>query len=211
MGQSPTGIIPFPADGSFGPYEGQLMVGEQTYSQVQRVFLETVNGVRQGAVFHFLGGFGSGNIALKMDQGALFTGGSNRGWGARGGKVFAMERVNWNGEVPFEVKEMRAKPAGFELTFTEAVNPKSMVPESFEMSAWTYIYQSGYGSPEVDKVEPSITAVDVADDGLSASLTVDGLVRGHVHALTMDGVRSAEDRPLLHKVGYYTLNEIPAQ
>ena len=49
---------------------------------------------------------------------------------------------------------MRAKPDGFELTFTEAVDPKSIKPESFSMAAWTYIYQSKYGSPEVDQATP---------------------------------------------------------
>ncbi len=213
VGQSPTGIIPFPADGSFGPFEGQLMVAEQTYSQVQRVFLEEVNGYMQGATFHFLDGFRSGNIALKLHDGALYTGGSNRGWGAKGGKVFAMERVNWNGKVPFEVKEMRAKPDGFELTFTQPVDPATAGDiSSYSLETWTYVYKSGYGSPEVDQTTPAITNIAVAADGLSARLTVDKLIKGHVHALEMEGVTSAKDGlPLLNQVGYYTLNEIPSE
>lgn len=211
IGQSPTGIIPFPEDGSFGPYQGQIMVGEQTHSQVQRIFLEQVNGVYQGAAFHFLGGFESGNIALKMSKnGVLVTGGSNRGWGARGGKTFALESVHWNGKIPFEVKEMRARPDGFQLVFTHKVDPKSAADiESYDMEAYTYILQKGYGSPQVDKVEPKITSAKVSKDGLSVILGVDKLTKGHVHELKLPGVRSEKGKPVLHPTAYYTLNEIP--
>lgn len=50
----------------------------------------------------------------------------------------------------------------------------------------------------------------VADDRRSARLYIDGLQEGHVHELHLDGVRSAEGLPLLHPVGYYTLNYIPS-
>ncbi|MEM7387314.1 MAG: hypothetical protein AAF514_20440 [Verrucomicrobiota bacterium] len=144
MGQSPTGIIPFPGDGTFGPFEGQVMVGEQTFSQIQRLYLEKVNGVYQGAAFPFLSGFESGNIALAIsDDGVLFTGGSNRGWGARGGKPYNMDRVTWNGKVPFEVREMRAKPDGFQLTFTQPVDrAKAGAPGAYRMKAFTYLIMS---------------------------------------------------------------------
>ena len=52
IGQSPTGVIWDQTDGKFGPFAGQVFVGEQCHSQVQRVFLEKVNGVYQGAVWH---------------------------------------------------------------------------------------------------------------------------------------------------------------
>ena len=53
---------------------------------------------------------------------SLFVYGTDRGWGARGGKPFALQRLLWNGQTPFEVHEMRAKPDGFELTFTHPVD-----------------------------------------------------------------------------------------
>lgn len=214
IGQSPTGITYFPMNGKFGPFEGQILIGEQTHSQIQRGFLEKVNGVYQGAAFHFLGGFESGTIAVKMDmeKGVVFTGGSNRGWGARGGKAFNLARVNWNGKIPFEVHEMRAKPDGFELTFTKPVDPKTAGDiASYAIKAYTYKYQSSYGSPEVDHVEPTIKSAKVGADGKSVKLVIDPLTKGHVHELQMDGVTSKDGGRLLHRVGYYTLNEIPKQ
>jgi glucose/arabinose dehydrogenase len=210
LGHSPTGMC-YDLSGKFGPFKGQLFVGEQTFSNVQRVFLEKVNGVYQGAAFHFISGFGSGNIAVLMTpDGVLYTGGSDRGWGAKGGKPFALERAVWNGKAAFEIHEMRAKPDGFELTFTQPVDPKTAAdPASYSADAWTYIYQSSYGSPEVDKLKPAIVSATVGADGKSVRLKLDKLTKGHVHAIGAEGVKSADGKGLLHAKGYYTLNEIP--
>jgi glucose/arabinose dehydrogenase len=214
MGQSPAGIECDETGGRFGPFTGQLFIAEQTFSEVQRVFLEQVDGVYQGACFKFRRGFGSGNITVRFGpDGSLFTGGTDRGWGARGGRRFALERVRWTGKTPFEVIAMRARPDGFALEFTVPVDRASASDTSaYRMEAFTYIYQSKYGSPEVDKSSPAVTGATVSDDGRTVRLTIDGLVRGHVHQLHLDGVRSAGARmPLLHPTAYYTLNEIPAE
>src|ERR1700689_388664 len=90
------------------------------------VFLEKGNGRSQGAVFPFRAGFGSGNVPVRFaPDGSLVSGGTNRGWGSRGNKAFALDRVVWTGKVPFEIHEIRAKPDGFELTFTHKVDPKT--------------------------------------------------------------------------------------
>lgn len=212
VGQSPTGITYDSGNGKFGPWKHQLYVGEQTHSQVQRVCLEQVNGIYQGAVFHFLDGFEAGLIPVRLDHdaGILFAGGSNRGWGSRGSKSFTLERVRWTGKTPFEILEMKANPDGFTLTFTEPVDPATAgSPDSYAMSAWTYILQSGYGSPEVDPATPEITAATVSRDGLSVRLTIDGLVKGHVHHLRAPGVKSRSGASLHHAEAWYTLNEIP--
>jgi hypothetical protein len=63
----------------------------------------------------------------------------------------------------------------------------------------------------VDHVTPKVTSVTVSDDGLSARLKIEGLVKGHVHHLKSPGVKSATGLPLLHTDAYYTLNNIPAR
>ena len=212
VGQSPTGIACDTTGGKFGPWVNQLYVGEQTHSQVQRVCLEQVNGIYQGAVFHFLEGFEAGLIPIRLDEkaGILFAGGSNRGWGSRGSKSFTFERVQWNGKTPFEILTMTANPDGFTLKFTEPVDPASAGdPASYSMAAWTYILQSSYGSPEVDQATPKITAATVSTDKKSVRIKVEGMVRGHVHHLESKGVKSATGASLWHKDAFYTLNEIP--
>ncbi|MDA0768010.1 MAG: hypothetical protein O3A92_14470 [Verrucomicrobia bacterium] len=211
VGQSPTGVIYDQTEGKFGPFAGQVLVGEQTHSEVQRVFLEQVNGVYQGAVWRFLDGFRSGIVPLRLsDDASLFVGTTNRGWAARGGLPFSFERTRWNGKVPFEVHEMRARADGFELTFTKPVDAKTAGDAaSYKMAAWTYIYQKGYGSPEVDQATPVVNSATVAADGLSVRLVVEGMVQGHVHHLNSGGLRSKDGEELWHADGYYTLNEVP--
>lgn len=211
MGQSASGITCDTTGGKFGPFAGQLFVGDQTFSTVMRVDLEQVDGHYQGACFPFREGFGSGSLGLELTpSGALFVGGTNRGWGSRGSLPFAVERVDWTGRVPFEVQHLRARPDGFELAFTEPVDPQSAaMNDSYELETYTYIYQSAYGSPEVDHTQPVIESATVSDDRRTVRLQISGLQRGHVHEFRFPGVRSQAGQPLLHKEAYYTLNHIP--
>jgi glucose/arabinose dehydrogenase len=62
MGISTSDIVTIPS--GFGPYEGQLLVGDQGHSKIMRAFLEKVNGEYQGACFPFLEGFSSGVLRL---------------------------------------------------------------------------------------------------------------------------------------------------
>ena len=209
IGQSPTGVIPELTGGKFGPFAGQTLVGEQTHSQVQRVFLEKVNGFYQGAVWHFLEGYRSGIVPLRLsDDGTLFVGGTNRGWAARGGKPFTFERTRWTGVMPFEMKEMKITKEGWELVFTEAVDPATAGnPDSYKVKAWTYIYQKSYGSPQVDQTTPKVVQAEVSKDKMSVRLTVEGRVKGHVHELNSTGVKSHAGKGLWHPKCYYTVNE----
>lgn len=210
MGQSASGFA-YDSSGKFGPFKDQLFVGDQTHSTVMRVFLEKVDGKYQGACFPFRQGFSSGNLALAMaPDGSLIVGGTSRGWGSRGTKPFALERLVWTGKVPFEIHEMRAKPDGFELTFTHPIDPKTAENvKSYKIETYTIIYRADYGSPEVDQTYPTITKAVVSADQKSVRLYVDGLVEGHIHELHLPGVRSAEGLPLLHPSAYYTLNYLP--
>jgi hypothetical protein len=211
VGQSPTGIVSDTTNGKFGPWKDQLYVAEQCHSQIQRVCLEQINGIYQGAVFHFLEGFEAGLIPLRLDpSGIIFTGGSNRGWASRGSKRFTFERVRWSGKTPFEMLTMYATPDGFEITFTEPVDQKSAADvKNYTMAAWTYILQSSYGSPEVDKVTPVIKSAKVSADGKKVRLQVEGRVKGHVHHLQLSNIHAASGAQLWHPQAFYTLNEIP--
>jgi len=211
LGHSSSGIACDVTSGKFGPFEGQLFVGDQTDSHLSRVFLEKVNGIYQGAAVLFRKDFKSGCVPLRMaPDGSLFYGGTARGWGSKGGQDFCLERVNWSGELPFEIHEMRARPDGFEFTFTKAAHSPSLADfNAWKVTAYTYIYRSDYGSPEVDLVTPVITQIDVAQDGKSARVHLDRLTKGHVHEFKVAGVKDAVGTPLLHDTIYYTLNEIP--
>ena len=56
-----------------------------------------------------------------------------------------------------------------------------------------------------------VTKAVVSTDKKSVRLTLEKLTQGDIHELHFDGVRSADGRPVLHPIGYYTLNEIPTK
>lgn len=213
VGQSTTDIMLDDSKGKFGPFDGQLFVGEFTLASISRVFLEKINGEYQGACFPFREGFAS--AVLRMVQGvdgSMFVGLSNRGWSSLGEASYGLQRLVWNGKTPFEIKEMRAQPDGFELVFTKPVDTKTATdPKSYAMNSYTYRYHATYGSDEILKQPLVISSAKVSKDGLNVRLKVAGLREMFVHELSAKGVRSAEDKSqsLLHSQAYYTLNQIP--
>jgi hypothetical protein len=211
MGRTGTDLAVVPAGGKFGPFDGQFMVAEFTDAKVSRVFLEKVDGEYQGAAFPFLAGFASGIVRLDFaPDGSLMVGMTSRGWSSLGTKSYGLQRVKWNGKVPFAIREMRANPDGFELVFTEPADRATAGnPASYSMETYTYLYSGAYGSEEIQKQPAKIAVVTVAPDGRSVRLKVDGLREMFVHELRADGVRSANGAKLDHPDAYYTLNRIP--
>ncbi len=211
MGQCATAIMLDRSGGKFGPFAGQMFVSDYTLSLVMRADMEKVDGVYQGACFPFRQGLSTGLIGGTItEMGQIFVGGSKRGWPVRGLAENAMQRLDWTGKMPFEVKTMRITPDGFDLRFTAPVDPVSAGnPDSYTLETFTHHYHEEYGSPELEQADHTITSATVSDDGLTVRLVVDHLVLGHVHEVHLPGVRDRSGEPLLHESAYYTLNRIP--
>lgn len=211
MGRSISGFMVDETGGKFGPFENQIFIGDFSLGVIMRATTEKVNGVWQGACYPFREGFDTGLLAVQFTpNGSLIAGGTNRGWPVRGPKAYSVQRLDWTGLVPFEIKEIKARPDGFELTFTKPVDRAIAArPEVYQLKTFTHIYHAGYGSPEVDQATPLATAATVSDDGLKVELQVASLMQGHVHDFYLPDLQSAEGEKLLHTSAYYTLNEIP--
>ena len=198
--------------GAFGPFAGQMFVGDQGHSKIMRVAMEKVNGVWQGACFPFREGFQSGLIRLSWGlDGSMFVGQTSRGWSATGKSPFGIQRLVWTGQTPFEIKTITSKPDGFEVAFTLPVDAATAGdPASYSLNSFTYKYHHTYGSPIINAEPLAIKGIVVAADGLSARLVIDEskLRKGYIHEVKAEGVKSKEGLPLLHNTGYYTLNEI---
>ncbi|NJM54738.1 MAG: hypothetical protein HC841_01330, partial [Verrucomicrobiae bacterium] len=213
VGRSGTDIVVCDKRGWFGPFHGQMLVAEFTDAKISRVFLEQVDGEYQGAAFPFIEGFASGIVRLRFaEDGSLFVGMTSRGWSSLGSKAYGLQRVRWTGVTPFEIREMRAKPDGFELQFTSPVNAATAAnPASYSMKSYTYLYSSAYGSDEIETKPLAITAAELSQDRLTVRLKVEGLRELFVHELRAEGVRSAFGLRLAHPDAYYTLNRIPKE
>ena len=207
LGQSQSGIVCDESDGKFGPFKLQMFCGDQHHSNIARFILQEVKGHYQGVCIPFREGFGSGVLPMiQAPDGSLIVGGSNRGWGSAGPKPFSLERVVWTGKVPFEIDDMKLTPDGFDLTFTEPLDTASASNvDNYKLTTFRYIYQSSYGSPEVDQTTCTVKSATVSEDRKKVHITVDGLQPGAVHELHVPNLRSATDKPVLHPVAYYSL------
>ncbi|WP_339757963.1 plastocyanin/azurin family copper-binding protein [Algoriphagus aquimarinus] len=212
MGISTSGFLNDNTSGGFGPFANQVFVGDQGQSNIARVDFEKIDGVYQGVVFPFREGFSSGILRMVWGNDAsMFVGMTSRGWSSTGKELFSLQRLVWTGRMPFEMQTIKSKPDGFEIEFTEPVNKElAEDPANYQVTGFTYKYQAAYGSPVINNESCKIIGVVVSEDGMKARLVVDNLRLGYIHEIKAEGVKSTEGKPLLHNVGYYTLNNFGA-
>ena len=165
----------------------------------------------RGACYPFREELSTGILNIQFTpEGRLLAGGTNRGWPVRGLKPFALERLEWSGKMPFEIKEVTITPKGFKLDFTKQVEAKSASePTTFVVKTFTHKYHQGYGGPEINQTEPAVKSVKLANDGMSVVIELEALKKGHVHEFDLAALRSWDGGKLLHRHAYYTVNEVP--
>ena len=213
LGISLAEMIEDETGGAFGPFTGQIFIGDQGQSKLMRVDLEKVKGEYQGVVFPFRENFQSGILRMCWGKdGSMFIGQTNRGWGSLGERDQGLQRVVWNGKVPFEMKTVKAKPDGFEIEFTQPVDKTTAGnPDNYEVTSFIYKYHPVYGSPVVNDRAEWIRGVQVSKDGLKARIVLDETMREkYIYEIKAPGLRNyADGFPLLHGFAYYTLNNTP--
>src|SRR5262249_28174969 len=109
--------------GKFGPFDGQVFLGDFT-AFVIRATLEKISGAWQGACFPFLGRYDTAATvsgdklkagstrAVFAPDGSLYLG-ETGGWG---GGADGLQRIVWDGKVTPEVRDVQLTDAGFRLT-----------------------------------------------------------------------------------------------
>ena len=212
MGISTSDIIQDTTKGKFSPFPGQYFVADQGQSKVMRVFMEKVNGVYQGFCINYREGFQSGILRERFGlDGSMFVGMTSRGWGSTGKDNFGLQRLVWNGLTPFEINKIHAKSDGFEISFTQPVDVKSVKnAASYALRSYIYQYHHQYGSPIINVNELKIKGISVSPDKKTVRISMDGIKQFYIHEFILKGVLNEEGEPLLHETAYYTLNQIPA-
>jgi cytochrome c551/c552 len=211
LGISNSEIMTDNTQGKFGPFSGQVFVGDQGQSKIMRVVLEKVKGEYQGVAFDFKSGFQSGVLRMNWGHdGSLFVGETNRGWGSAGTRSSGLQQLVWTGKVPMEMKTVRAMPDGFEIEFTMPVD-KSRAEDLASYGGRTFIYKYHpvYGSPTVNEEKINVKGVKVSDDLTKVRLVIENPRQYYIHEIRVSGILSQEGLPVLHPVAYYTLNNIP--
>ncbi len=210
IASSPGEVVVDTTDGAFGPFAGQMFMGDQNLANVSRISLEKVGGEYQGVVFDFINHLQSGMIRSQFaPDGSLWVGQVARGWGSRGDRLFGLQRIVYDGETPpFAIETIRVTPGGFKLVFTRELDQERAAdPGLYEIEHWRYDYPHKRTPVDHTGVEP--VSVRITDDRRSAVIELPDLVRHRVYRITA-GVVAEDGAELVNDSGYYTLNRIPA-
>jgi hypothetical protein len=212
--KSINGIAYNAGDGKFGPFAGQFFMAELMHGgAIIRANVEKVNGVYQGACFPFWGKGLLGPLVLTFDpRGRLWVGAITQpAWMGQPDRG-ALFRIDYTGEVPFEIHSIGIRPKGFRLRFTSPVDPKSAADAaSYQVEHYRYEYTGAYGSPELDRTRVKIEQAVPAPDGRSVDLTLSSLLKDRCYSITAAKVKSKGGAALVHPTGVYTVNEIPGR
>ncbi|MEM6278375.1 MAG: PQQ-dependent sugar dehydrogenase, partial [Verrucomicrobiota bacterium] len=164
MANSPTEPILIPNE--FGPFGGQLLIGEMNRPRIVRLMLEEINGVVQGACAPFLDdqGLSSGVNRLAFGpNNTLWTGHSHLSWAGGEG----MSQITYNPEVSQQdVLTLEIQPDGFTATFVEPIQSI----DGIKVASFTYLYQEAYGSPRIDEVKETFTAEKIDEKSIRIRL-----------------------------------------
>ena len=208
MANSPTQVLAITPEAKFGPFTGQLLVGEMNRNRIVRVMLEEVDGELQGACVPFIDGGalarGCNRMAWAPD-GSLYVGHTKHTWAGGEG----ISRVEWNGEDPFEVASMKLMKDGFRFSFTKPVDRKiAGDPANWPFKRYYYQYHKSYGSPQIEVTPVEVESVEVSKNGKSVMVRLKELKAWHIHEVNIRGLKSADGTSLANSYLAYTLNRL---
>jgi len=206
----------------FGPFAQQMLMGDQTQSNLLRIAVQNVDGIEQGSVMPFIDGLESGVMRpLFLHDGSLLLGQTGRGWQAKGGHVASLQRVIWDGKtVSPAITRMLATPTGFAIEFTQAINDKITAEELKSLlllESWVYRDAPDYGSDELDLTQEQIKSIAVSADRKTVTIDLPSLAQKQVHPQQTARVyhvqvktKTVFEKNAVEKMdAYYTLYKFP--
>ncbi len=156
----------------FGPFEGDMFVGDQTISTLLRVTTEKVGNVEQGGIALFAKNLASGVMRpCYLPDGSLLLGQTGRGWQSKGGNTYSLQRIVWDGKtIPSDIRSVSTDVKGFTLHLTAAI--KAIEVKDLKIESWTYNDSMQYGSGENEKRVDEISSVKLSADGKSITVEI---------------------------------------
>ena len=206
--------------GAFGPFAGQMFLGDQTQSCIYRIARETVNGIDQGVALPFANKLASGVMRLTFNpkDNSLWIGQTGRGWRAQGGAESSLQKITFSGETPDAIQTVNVTPQGFDLHFTKP--QKSQNFGSIDVSSWFYVDSPNYGSPEKGSRKENISSVKWSADQKTCSIQFKEFVleskkgttnTSRIYLLDLKNTQFGKSQGAFLSKAYYTLNAIPKQ
>jgi cytochrome c2 len=178
--------------GEAAAYNGQFLVGDLTAGRMNRVFIEEVDGIWQGAAFLHSSGYdekgvtgftaGPNRIVEGPDHnfylGHIGAGGLWQFRGAPGNPWWGLQRLSPKKQLPSDFNEMLAVrdiENGLEIEFFRPVPQEQLTATNFDSKQWTYIPTNGYGGPDIGTESLKVTAVEIVESGKKVRLTIPGI------------------------------------
>ena len=198
-----------------GYYEGQWLVGDMLKPVLNRIFVDRVDGIIQGAVFPFSNGLPCEvHRVVATPDGAYLSGASafKSPWAEVSKTDCLFQKITPVEESVFEIKSIRALPGGFDIEFTREVDPdKALNSENI------ILYQWPNSETQLDRTKKrgtisrlAIHRQELAEDGRTVRVFVEGLQQGHIIYVNLDSqLKSVSGETLWSSEAWYSLNKLP--
>ncbi|MEX1096591.1 MAG: c-type cytochrome [Planctomycetales bacterium] len=218
--RSVNGLCTVPERPALAEFAGHGLGCEYNGRFLIRYTIDEVDGELQGAVYPFsdptagphddnfigplsVGVAPNGDIYVGCIRDSGWTGGPNVG-------AIVRLRAKPEAERPVGIREIKATPDGFIVSFTAPVDPPAAAKvESYTIGAYTKVYEGGYGAPDSGQHRVKVEKVEVAADARSVRLTVDRLRPTFVYDLAIGKIGPEGKESLWPNTGHYSMNRVP--
>jgi hypothetical protein len=224
IANSPTAPIYLP----FGPYAGQMLMGDVRWGGIQRYFLEkNAEGNWQGSVFAFTGGLEAGVFRMAIGPDSMLyvgmLGGRNDNDGYPKSQNsstrvdFGLVKLRFNNPndsaKAFEMLAVRSRPTGFEIEFTKPVDTTiAKLNTSYTITSYHMAPNSSYGGGHKTNPKTLVPkSILLSSDRKKVFLELDSLVPSTPTAMRVVQIRlnsyksSTNDNPWATEA-WYSLN-----
>jgi len=199
-----------------GPFDGHLIGCEFDTRRLIRMSLQRVGDDDQGAVYPFSiepeegqETFEGPVVCAVAPNGDIYIGNlRDSGWGG-GHNTGSIVRLRRTGDLPLGIAEVRATSDGFTIDFTQPVDRAAAEQvRHYAISSYRRIATSAYGSPDIDREAEMIDSLEVAADGLRATLRLARLRPGFVYEFRLSHLGPANEI-FFPGEAHYTLRQVP--
>ena len=197
--------------------QGQLALTSYGKANLSLLLTEEVDGVMQGGLLNLPLEFKSGTMRGRFhEDGHLYIAGLTS-WQSNGQDDGSLHRVRYTGEPLHMPTGLHVKANGIEITFSEPVDPRSVVSENFNIEQWNYRWFESYGSPaysvknpdELGSDEVEVHSVQLSDDRKTVFIEIPGIqpVMGMSISYSL---KTSDGVDLEHDI-YNTINRVPGE
>ncbi|MCR9291674.1 MAG: hypothetical protein NXI32_03075 [bacterium] len=202
----------------FGPFEGHLVGCEMNGRSLVRMSLQRVGDTFQGAAYAFsLPGLDpsetfEGPIACAVSPaGDLYIGSlQDSGWGA-GQNTGSIVRLRPNGSLPPGIAEVRARPDGLTIDFTQAVDGRlARSSDAYQIRSYRRVSTPAYGGDDQEERQEKPSSIELTEDRMQVYLRFPSLRSDCVYEITI-GDTAADGEALFPNQAHYTMRSIPKE